>query len=218
MLRLDEQSSLLPAEDPCCGGAQGAALRGCPEQAEIKKGSKVDLMKLHKTNEVTGIQLQLFLLHKLHISCEWLWMERTISCVWSKRPEERNRLVSQSARPVPEYWGTKCHLWRCSSLKNCSFITTLCLLLNHKMKGNGQELWFFWMHTNSVPVFCAFFVTYYVPDMSGEMQNTLQRVPSLALLFSHKVDERLVILSGPLLLGNGGRGGGRKGKLGFSLF
>lgn len=57
MLRLDGPNGLLPAEDPGHGGVWGVALLGRPEQAEIKQGSKVDLMKLHKTNEVTGIQL-----------------------------------------------------------------------------------------------------------------------------------------------------------------
>lgn len=52
------------------------------------------------------------------------WMNNLL-CVWSKRCEECNRLVSQWACLVPEYCDTKCHAWCCSSAKNCRLPATL---------------------------------------------------------------------------------------------
>lgn len=108
-------------------------------------------------------------------------MERTISCVWSKRPEEHNRLVSQSACFVPEYWCTKRHLCDAVLLWRTAVLSPLCACswITNKSDWPGSVV--FWTHTNSVPVFCVFFVAYYVPGMSREMQNTPQWVPLLAL-------------------------------------
>lgn len=47
-------------------------------------------------------------------------------CVWFKRPEEHHRLISQSARSVPERWDTKCHLYDAVHLWRAAALSPLC--------------------------------------------------------------------------------------------
>lgn len=47
-------------------------------------------------------------------------------CVWFKRPEEHHKLISQSARSVPEHWDTKCHLYDAVHLRRAAALSPLC--------------------------------------------------------------------------------------------
>lgn len=136
---------------------------------------------------MTGIQLQLFLLHKLRISCECLWMEWTTSYVSGLKDlksatdlSPREHVLCQSIVTLNAVCDAV-HLWRTAGLP------PLCLLLSQENRRKWPGVVFFLnaykLSTWLFSVWSSWHIMLHI-RVERHMQKTSQWVPFPLLALS----------------------------------